>query len=45
MAYTIEYPRPDFERPDLRWQPLDGTWHFVFDDDDLGLVEQWHLRG
>ncbi|KAA8645278.1 glycoside hydrolase family 2 protein [Aspergillus tanneri] len=39
------YPRPDFQRPSLNWSSLDGTWDFVFDDDDAGLSQQWHSKG
>lgn len=38
------YPRPDFERPNLQWQSLNGQWDFLFDDDDAGLAEQWQLK-
>lgn len=44
MAYTVEYPRPDFERPNLRWQPLDGAWDFLYDDSDVGLDDKWYLQ-
>ena len=43
MADT--YPRPDFQRPHLTWQNLNGTWDFAFDDTDVGLSETWHRRG
>lgn len=39
------YPRPDFERDQLRWQSLNGPWDFVFDDEDVGLTELWHHKG
>ncbi|KAM4062047.1 glycosyl hydrolases family 2, sugar binding domain-containing protein [Hirsutella rhossiliensis] len=39
------YPRPDFERTSLRWQSLDGPWHFLFDDDDVGLTSRWAQTG
>lgn len=35
-----EYPRPDYVRE--KWQTLNGSWDFAFDDDDRGLVERWH---
>jgi beta-galactosidase/beta-glucuronidase len=38
---TQEYPRPDFERPCLNWRSLNGPWQFVFDDNDIGLKENW----
>ncbi|KAH7039091.1 glycoside hydrolase superfamily [Macrophomina phaseolina] len=39
------YPRPDFQRTSLHWQSLNGPWDFIFDDDDVGLSEQWQLKG
>ncbi|KAK5167157.1 uncharacterized protein LTR77_007887 [Saxophila tyrrhenica] len=39
------YPRPDFQRPDLQWQSLNGQWDFLFDDKDIGLSHQWHKQG
>lgn len=39
------YPRPDFERPNLKWQSLNGTWDFLFDDSDVGLSEKWQHKG
>lgn len=38
------YPRPDFQR-EQSWASLNGPWEFVFDDNDHGLEEQWHLKG
>ncbi|MBE0701238.1 MAG: beta galactosidase jelly roll domain-containing protein, partial [Acholeplasmataceae bacterium] len=40
-AYIENYPRPQFVRSS--WKSLDGTWAFAFDDQDLGLSENWHL--
>ena len=40
-----QYPRPDFERNPLRWESLNGPWDFIFDDDDVGLLERWQLTG
>jgi beta-galactosidase/beta-glucuronidase len=40
-----DYPRPDFVRDGLHWQSLDGLWSFLFDDNDVGLSEHWHLTG
>ncbi|MBT5683639.1 MAG: beta-galactosidase, partial [Gammaproteobacteria bacterium] len=34
-----EYPRPLLVRPD--WKNLNGSWRFVEDVDDIGLVEGW----
>jgi len=34
-----EYPRPIFQRD--AWLNLNGTWDFVFDPDDQGLVAEW----
>ncbi|KAK2069115.1 hypothetical protein P8C59_003720 [Phyllachora maydis] len=45
MAYTAEYPRPDFQRPGLNWQSLEGPWSFLYDDDDKGQSEAWHRTG
>ena len=39
------YPRPDFERPNLNWKSLNGTWDFIFDDSDVGLSERWQHTG
>lgn len=39
------YPRPDFVRDELNWESLNGPWSFLFDDDDVGLVQGWHLEG
>ncbi|KAF2096774.1 glycoside hydrolase family 2 multidomain protein [Rhizodiscina lignyota] len=39
------YPRPDFERPQLNWTLLNGPWDFLFDDEDVGLDENWHQEG
>ncbi len=39
------YPRPDFQRVPLRWESLDGTWDFLFDDADAGRERAWHEQG
>jgi beta-galactosidase/beta-glucuronidase len=39
------YPRPDFQRTDLTWQSLNGPWSFIFDDNDVGVTQSWHLNG
>ena len=39
------YPRPDFERSNLLWTSLNGSWDFLFDDEDTGLDEQWQSKG
>ena len=36
-----EYPRPDWVRPHLKWTSLNGPWQFAFDDEDVGLDEEW----
>ena len=36
------HPRPQLTRPD--WQDLCGPWEFAFDDDGVGLFEQWSRR-
>lgn len=40
-----QYPRPDWERPNLNWHSLNGAWSFLFDDNDVGHVQGWHLSG
>ena len=40
-----EYPRPDFQRTNLRWTSLNGPWDFYFDDEDIGLSQQWQRYG
>ena len=37
------YPRPDFLHEDLTWTSLNGPWSFLFDDNDVGLNQGWHL--
>lgn len=39
------YPRPDFERKTLKWQSLNGPWDFLFDDEDIGLLNKWQRNG
>ncbi|CAG7916112.1 unnamed protein product [Penicillium olsonii] len=39
--FTMDYPRPDFQRTSLNWSSLDGPWTFTFDDKDEGLTSQW----
>lgn len=38
---ATSYPRPDFQRKALNWASLDGTWDFIFDDNDQGLQQNW----
>ncbi|KAM0272172.1 hypothetical protein ACHAQH_008850 [Verticillium albo-atrum] len=45
MADATPYPRPDHQRPNLRWQSLNGPWSFLFDDDDVGLTQKWQKAG
>ena len=40
-----EYPRPDWLRTKLKWQSLNGPWQFAFDDEDVGLEEEWQNGG
>jgi hypothetical protein len=40
-----DYPRPDFVRDRLNWVSLNGPWSFLFDDNDVGLTQKWHLKG
>lgn len=35
-----DYPRPQFERSS--WMSLNGEWQFQFDDEQIGLDEQWY---
>ncbi|KAH6648590.1 glycoside hydrolase family 2 protein [Truncatella angustata] len=45
MSQT-QYPRPDFTRPNLNWKLLNGkSWSLLFDDQDIGLSEGWHING
>jgi beta-galactosidase/beta-glucuronidase len=36
------HPRPQFIRK--KWQTLDGHWKFIFDDNNVGLNENWNER-
>lgn len=47
MAYHSKdfYPRPDFVRSNNRWAPLNDGWSILYDDDDVGLEQQWHIKG
>ena len=38
--HRTEYPRPQFRRPS--WVNLNGTWHFSFDDENIGEKERWY---
>ncbi|KAF9739482.1 Beta-glucuronidase 1 [Paraphaeosphaeria minitans] len=40
-----QYPRPDWQRPSLSWQSLNGPWSFLFDDNDVGQAQGWQLSG
>jgi beta-galactosidase/beta-glucuronidase len=43
---SSSYPRPDFVRPNLNWKLLnDQEWSLLFDDQDIGLGEGWHIHG
>lgn len=44
-APQTDYPRPDFQRSNLQWQSLNGSWDFIFDDDDVGLAASWQANG
>jgi beta-galactosidase/beta-glucuronidase len=35
-----EYPRPDFVRNE--WMTLNGQWEFEFDDNSVGIGEEWY---
>lgn len=46
MSAQTQYPRPDFTRPNLNWKSLNGkSWSLLFDDQDIGLSEGWHING
>ncbi|KAI1383490.1 glycoside hydrolase family 2 protein [Hypoxylon trugodes] len=47
MAYNSKdaYPRPDFVHGNHRWTPLNEGWSILFDDDDVGLKQAWHING
>lgn len=47
MAYQSKgaYPRPDFIHTNHRWTPLNDQWTILFDDEDVGLSESWHVDG
>jgi hypothetical protein len=40
--FDPEYPRPQLTRPN--WLSLNGWWDFVFDDNDEGLKNGWHIN-
>ncbi|KAI1368764.1 glycoside hydrolase family 2 protein [Xylaria arbuscula] len=39
------YPRPDFVHTNHRWSPINDNWKILFDDEDVGLKELWHIKG
>lgn len=42
----MSLPRPEYPRPQMirdNWMNLNGTWEFAFDDQNTGLLSQWHL--
>ncbi|KAI3322062.1 glycoside hydrolase family 2 protein [Xylariaceae sp. AK1471] len=47
MAYQSKesYPRPDFVHTNHRWTPINDQWKILFDDEDVGLKESWHING
>ncbi|KAJ1331068.1 beta-galactosidase [Microdochium nivale] len=47
MAYQSKdaYPRPDFVRSKHKWDPLNDGWSILFDDEDVGLEQAWHIKG
>ncbi|KAI1775601.1 glycoside hydrolase family 2 protein [Hypoxylon cercidicola] len=49
MAYVYNskehYPRPDFIHSNHRWSPINDGWSILFDDEDVGLKEAWHING
>src|SRR5699024_8671054 len=38
----IEYPRPQLVRE--KWANLNGSWGFMFDDFDQGLIQKWYIK-
>ncbi|UPM55060.1 glycoside hydrolase family 2 protein [Gottfriedia acidiceleris] len=40
MTHRQEYPRPHLIRKE--WLNLNGTWSFVFDDDNVGSKQKWY---
>ena len=40
--FMKDYPRPQYVRQNF--QLLDGTWKFSFDDNDIGVKEQWFFN-
>lgn len=48
MDNIIQIPRPEHPRPDFvrdTFYNLNGTWDFMFDDQDVGLREGWYRPG
>lgn len=47
MAYHSKetYPRPDFVHTNQQWSPINDGWTLLYDDDDVGLQEAWHIHG
>ncbi|KAI0817612.1 glycoside hydrolase family 2 protein [Xylaria sp. FL0064] len=47
MAYQSKdaYPRPDFVHTNHRWAPINDQWTILFDNEDVGLRESWHING
>ncbi|CAJ2501209.1 Uu.00g040620.m01.CDS01 [Anthostomella pinea] len=47
MAYQSKdsYPRPDFVHTNHRWTPINDKWTLLFDDEDVGLKDAWHING
>lgn len=43
MSIRNEYPRPQIKRE--KWMNLNGQWQFSFDDDFVGLKENWQKPG
>lgn len=39
-CYKKDYPRPQFVRNN--WMNLNGTWDFVFDDEDVGMEKKYY---
>jgi beta-galactosidase/beta-glucuronidase len=42
MYHDENYPRPQLVRP--QWTDLCGQWQFAFDDEDVGLAQNWVVQ-
>ena len=42
--YIPDYPRPQMVREPASWENLNGTWDFAFDDQKIGIQDQWYRQ-